>query len=74
MFAHLSTALASLSGPGPSPYVDPTAGGILLQVVLGGIAGALVLVRLSWRRLTAPFRRKRKAAGTGPDADSPHGP
>ncbi|MBI4308393.1 MAG: hypothetical protein HY684_06270 [Chloroflexi bacterium] len=73
MFAHLSTALASVAGPGSSPYVDPTAGGILLQVVLGGITGILVLVRLSWRRLVAPFRRKRKATPANPEVDSPRG-
>lgn len=32
-------------------YVDPGAGSLLLQLILGGIAGALVTLKLYWRRL-----------------------
>jgi hypothetical protein len=32
-------------------YLDPASGSILLQVVLGGIAGAGLLVKLYWHRL-----------------------
>ena len=56
--ALLVGALFHGAGHGPSPYVDPTAGGILLQVVLGGLAGALVLVRVFWRRITSFTLRK----------------
>ena len=38
-------------------YIDPTTGGILLQVILGGFAGVAVLVKLFWYRLTSIFRR-----------------
>ena len=41
-------------------YIDPSAGSLLLQLILGGLAGVLVALRLSWRRLTGMFRR-----GTG---------
>lgn len=32
-------------------YLDPATGSILLQVVLGGIAGAGLLIKLYWHRL-----------------------
>jgi hypothetical protein len=38
-------------------YIDPSAGSLLLQLILGGLAGVLVALRLSWRRLTGVFRR-----------------
>jgi hypothetical protein len=34
-------------------YLDPGSGSMLLQLVLGGVAGFGVIVRLYWRRLTA---------------------
>lgn len=42
-------------------YIDPSAGSILLQLLLGGIAGVLVAVRLYWRRLTGLLGRRREA-------------
>ena len=32
-------------------YLDPASGSILLQVVLGGIAGAGLLIKLYWHKL-----------------------
>jgi hypothetical protein len=31
-------------------YVDPGSGGMLLQLLLGGAAGAALIVRVYWRR------------------------
>jgi hypothetical protein len=31
-------------------YLDPGAGSLVLQLILGGIAGALVSLKLFWRR------------------------
>jgi hypothetical protein len=50
--------LLSLSGPAHA-YIDPSAGSVLLQLLLGGIAGVLVALRLYWNRLTGFFRRGR---------------
>jgi hypothetical protein len=52
-------------------YVDPTSGGILLQILLGGSAAYLLVVRLLGRRLRAFFRRlgrvaERREDGIGP--------
>jgi hypothetical protein len=47
-------AFLIVSAPHPAwAYLDPGSGSMLLQVLLGGIAGAVVLVRIYWRRLMA---------------------
>ena len=40
-------------------YIDPSAGGLLVQILLGGIAGIGVLVKLYWGKLTRLFRKER---------------
>ena len=32
-------------------YIDPGTGGMLVQLLLGGVAGALVIVKLYWYRI-----------------------
>ena len=39
-------------------YLDPGAGSMLLQFVLGGVAGVAVIGKLFWHRLTLPFRKR----------------
>jgi hypothetical protein len=39
-------------------YVDPGAGSMLLQVLLGGAAAVGVFFRLFWRSLTEPLRKR----------------
>ena len=39
-------------------YLDPGTGSIILQLLLGGMAGALVIVKLYWARVKAFFIRK----------------
>ena len=38
-------------------YVDPTAAGLGLQMLLGGIVGGLVVIKLFWARVFSLFRR-----------------
>ena len=40
-------------------YLDPTTGGVLLQAILGGATGILVLVRLFWGRLRSLVERNK---------------
>ena len=40
-------------------YIDPSAGSVRLQLILGGVAGLMVALRLSWKRLTGLFGRGR---------------
>lgn len=36
-------------------YLDPAAGSLILQVILGGVAGLVVLLKLYWQRLRGLF-------------------
>ena len=38
-------------------YLDPGAGSLLLQVLMGGLAGAAVVVKVYWNSLMARFGR-----------------
>jgi len=48
-------------------YIDPSAGSLFLQLLLGGAAGILVIVKLYYRRIMAFLCRRR------PDADPARG-
>ena len=41
-------------------YLDPTAAGLGLQMLLGGIVGGLVAVKLFWGRVFSLFRRTKQ--------------
>jgi hypothetical protein len=45
-------------------YIDPGSGGMMMQLLLGGVAGVAVLVRLYWQRFTT-FIGVRKAGAEG---------
>ena len=49
-------------------YLDPTTGGVLLQVILGGVGGGLVLVKLFWHRLGSLFARSKRRTSRGSEA------
>jgi hypothetical protein len=61
-----SITLLSYTAPA-SAYLDPGTGSMMLQALLGGIAGAAVVGRLYWHRLktslTSRFSAKRRDAG-----------
>jgi hypothetical protein len=44
----------------PLPYIDPGTGSMLLQVILGGIAAALVGLKVFWGRLLGFLRIRRR--------------
>jgi hypothetical protein len=43
----------------PIAYIDPSAGSLVLQIVLGGLAGLAVATRLLWHRVVARIRGNR---------------
>jgi hypothetical protein len=47
-------------------YVDPGSGSMLLQLLLGGVAGVAVAVRMYWHRLRSFFGVR--SDNTPPDA------
>ncbi|MFY1670886.1 hypothetical protein ACN27G_13095 [Plantactinospora sp. WMMB334] len=39
-------------------YLDAGSGSLIVQAVVGGIAGVAVAAKLYWRRLTSRFRKQ----------------
>jgi hypothetical protein len=61
----LSTAFVAASAVAPAwAYLDPGTGSMMLQLLLGGVAGAMVVGRLYLKRAGDAFRslgRRRRA-------------
>jgi hypothetical protein len=61
-------------------YIDPSAGGMLVQFLLAGTAGVAVLVKLFWSRLRGTFGLRDDSPpevtpkDSGPGATSDHDP
>ena len=49
-------------------YIDPSAGGMLMQLLLGGTAGVLVIGRLLWSRIRRLLGRPDPPDGSAPPA------
>ncbi len=47
---------------GPVAYMDPGTGSLFLQLLLGGVAGAAVILKLYWHRLLRLFGLRREEA------------
>ncbi len=56
---------------GPLAYMDPGTGSLLLQILLGGVAGLFVFLKLFWHRILSVFGLQKDAhkAATGPQVD-----
>ncbi len=53
----LTVVLASVEPDEAMAYIDPSAGGLLVQLLLGGLAGIGVVVKLYWGKITGYFRK-----------------
>jgi hypothetical protein len=42
-------------------YLDAASGSLIVQAIVAGAAGAVVFLKLGWRRITSPFRRRATA-------------
>ena len=47
-------------------YLDPASGSLLLQMILGGVAGIALAVKLYWHRLLAFFGAKKSPEDEDP--------
>lgn len=56
LFAWMLLLSVTIAGPAHA-YLDPGTGAMLLQGLLGGIAGLLVVLRLYWGKVKAFFGR-----------------
>ncbi len=46
-------------------YIDPTTGGIGLQILLGFVVGGFVTIKLMWSRFVSFFRREKEPTEEG---------
>ena len=70
IFAAVFISVLSL-GTHAFAYLDPGTGSMLLQLVLGGIAGVLIVARLYWLRLKRLLFSSRSSQKTVPDPPDP---
>ena len=42
-------------------YLDPGSGSMMIQLLLAGVAGAGVALKLAWKRVTSVFNRSKKS-------------
>ena len=65
--AAVATLLLALCTAAPAAaYLDPASGSLVLQLLLGGIAGLLLFFKLLWRRLLGWFGADRKKTDAAP--------
>jgi hypothetical protein len=57
-FVGLALALVFAAETQVDAYLDPGSGSMLVQLLLGGVAGAAVIVKLGWHRLRARLGMK----------------
>ena len=50
-------------------YLDPGSGSMLLQLLLGGVTGVVVIVKLYWERVKNIFHRKDSTGSIPPTSD-----
>jgi predicted membrane channel-forming protein YqfA (hemolysin III family) len=54
------TALLAASAPPAFAYLDPASGSMLLQMIVGGVAGLALAVKMFWHRILGFFGVKPK--------------
>ncbi len=64
--AHFAISLAK-----PPAYLDPGSGSFILQLLVAGILGGAVAIRMYWDKIKARFSRKPKDASTSTPEDKP---
>ncbi len=69
IFVFALVFFAALQPDAPAlAYLDPGTGSMLLQLLLGGVAGALVVGKLYWHRFTALFGHTARVGGSPSDS------
>ena len=66
----LSLLLSLVAPPSALAYLDPGSGSMLLQLVLGGLAGLAVIAKLYWHRLLGLFGRNVQQEESESEADA----
>jgi hypothetical protein len=59
----MAVMILGMSASSAHAYLDPGTGSMILQVLLGGIAGMAVAIKLYWHKFLAMSGMGRQAAG-----------
>ena len=62
-----SLSLAALA-PVALAYLDPASGSMLLQLLLGGVAGLALIAKLYWHKLLSLFGLRKQEEPAAPEA------
>ena len=68
--ALLSVAAFLATASTAQAYLDPGTGSMILQIVLGGVAGLMVVGKLYWAKFTSFFSRQSDSAGEVKDTSA----
>jgi hypothetical protein len=73
MLGLLTVPMAELAGrlAAPPAYLDPGSGSFILQLLVAGLLGGLVALRMSWGKLKARFTRRPVDKSETPPEDKP---
>ncbi|MDA8020978.1 MAG: hypothetical protein MPN21_26370 [Thermoanaerobaculia bacterium] len=55
LFVLVASGFAFFQAPDAQAYFDPASGSLILQMILGGIAGVALMVRIYWHKLLGLF-------------------
>ena len=69
----LTTADLAVSLARPPAYLDPGSGSFILQLLVAGILGGAVAIRMYWDKIKARFSRKPKEPAADKPEDKPGG-
>jgi len=68
LFGILMFCLLLLIQRDASAYLDPSSGSILVQILLGGVAGFAVLLRIYWRKIRRKLGLYKEDSNKEPDS------
>ena len=51
-------------------YLDPGTGSVVIQAVVGSLLGAMLVIKLYWRKIISFLTGRKPPAGTGDDTGS----
>ncbi len=67
VFAYLAVASPAYA------YLDPGSGSLLVQLLVGSVAGGLIVLKIYWVHLKRLFRRSPEASGPATDPNMNNG-
>ena len=68
--ALLSVPLLGATATNAAAYLDPGTGSMILQIILGGVAGLMVIGKLYWAKFKSIFSRQSESTSDSNEASA----